>query len=109
MVGSLGIQIRRHWLEHRPKMAAQLQAAGKLDAAVYAAEQLTLDAEATAIYNGMAPDQARELTREEWAFLPSEEDVAVLPNGDPAEWAAPADPDSITTLSPPPVLPAARH
>ena len=94
MLGSLGVQIRRHWLEHRPKMAAELQTAGKLDAAVYAAEQLTLDAEATAIRNGMAPDQARELTRGEWAFLPCEEDVPALPNGDPAGWVAPPSPDS---------------
>jgi hypothetical protein len=90
MLNSLGIQIERHWREHRPKMAAALERKGKLKEAIYAAQELTLDAEGTAVRNGMHPYEARELVREEWAFLPSEEDVADLPNGNPAQWRGPA-------------------
>ena len=87
-LGSLGLNIRRHWQEQRPKMARALQAEGNLDQAVHAAEQLTLEAEAQAIQSGLSPDQARELTRQEWAFLPSEEDVPEL-GSDPRTWSAP--------------------
>lgn len=40
-LGSLGLQIKAHWKEHRPKMHAQLQREGKLDESVYAAQELT--------------------------------------------------------------------
>jgi hypothetical protein len=94
MLNGLGIQIERHWREHRPKMVVRLERRGLLQQAVYAAQELTANAEAEAIYAGMNPDQARELTREEWAFLPTEEDVPSLPNGDPAHWIAPENPDT---------------
>ncbi|MEO7328872.1 MAG: hypothetical protein ABI193_09860, partial [Minicystis sp.] len=90
------LEIRRHWQEHRPRMVRQLGA--RLDEAVYAAEQLTLQAEAEAVQAGSTPDQARELYREEWAFLPSEEDAPDLPHGNPAAWRAPANPASTTGL-----------
>lgn len=90
-LGALGLKIRRHWQEQRPKMTQALQSEGKLDRAVHAAEQLTLQAEAQAIQQGMSPDQARELTRQEWAFLPSEADVPHL-GSEPRMWsAAPLD------------------
>ena len=88
---SLGRQIVRHWREHRPKMVAKLESTGHLQQALEAAEYLTLTAEAEAVQSGMTPDQAREMYREEWAFLPTEEDVPYLKNGDPAHWRAPDD------------------
>ena len=72
MLNSLGIQIERHWREHRPRMVAELEQSGRLQEAVETAERLTLDAEVAAIQSGLTPDQARELFREEWAFLPPE-------------------------------------
>jgi len=87
-LGSLGRQILRHWKAQRPKMTRALEAEGKLQQAVYAAEQLTLQAEAQAIQQGMSPDQARELTRQEWAFLPSEADAPEL-GSNPRTWSAP--------------------
>ena len=98
MLNSLGIQIEKHWREHRPKMVAALEKAGHLQEALETAERLTLDAEIAAIQNGLTPDQARELYREQWAFLPSEEDAPDLSNGNPALWRAPAKPGSTTAL-----------
>lgn len=89
-LNSLGIQIERHWREHRPKMVAELEKTNQLEAAIEAAQDLTLDAEAAAVRAGMQPHEARERFREEWAFLPSEEDVPDLPNGHPAQWLGPA-------------------
>jgi hypothetical protein len=74
---SLGLKIKRHWKQYRPKMYADLVRADRLDEAVYAAEQAALNSEATLLRQGLNPDQVRELTREEWAF-PSEEDVPEL-------------------------------
>ena len=51
---------------------------GKLNESVQAAADLTSDALATAIEQGQPYDQAWEAVREEWAFLPSEEDVPEL-------------------------------
>ena len=84
-LNSLGIQVERHWREHRPKMVAELEADGVFRAVVEVAEQLTLIAEAEAIQSGTSPDEARELFRTHWAFLPSEEDVPDL-GSDPSSW-----------------------
>ena len=46
-----------------------------LDEAVHTAEALTVAAYDQAIDAGRARDQARELVREKWAFLPDEDDV----------------------------------
>lgn len=86
VLSSLGIQIERHWREHRPKMVAELERNGVLQSALETAEDLTLTAEAEAVQAGMTPDQAREMFRSQWAFLPSEEDVPEL-GTDPAQWA----------------------
>ncbi len=73
--GHLGLQIRAHWRKYRPGMARELDQAGTLDEAVHTVEALTVSAYEQAIRAGLAPDQARELVREEWAFLPDEDDV----------------------------------
>jgi len=65
-LGSLGLQIKAYWKEHRPKMYAQLQREGKLRGAGVTGETLCrLEVEENLPY-----DQAWELAREEWAFLP---------------------------------------
>jgi hypothetical protein len=43
-------------------------------------------AECSLIQQGVPPWQAEERMREEWAFLPDEEDVPALPNGNPETW-----------------------
>jgi hypothetical protein len=78
VLSNLGLKIKAHWKGHRPKMAKELEEAGQLDERVQAAEQFTLDSDADAIRSGLNPDQARELTREMWALLPTEEDVPEL-------------------------------
>ncbi len=65
-------------------MFRELDQAATLDEEVHTAEELTVSAYDQAIRAGLAPDQARELVREEWAFLPDEDDVRHLtPERDP--------------------------
>ena len=78
-LGSLGLQIKAHWKEHRPKMFKALEQAGQLEASVHAAQELTADALSDLLDQGLPYNQAWELVREEWAFLPSEDNVPVLP------------------------------
>lgn len=87
-LNSLGYQIKAHWERYLPRMVRELKEKGELEEALYSAQEMTGDAIATAIEQGMAPDQARELYREEWAFLPSEEDMPEL-GWDPAELSPP--------------------
>ena len=70
------MQVWAQWRKYRPRMARELAQAGTLDDAVHAAEALTVSAHEQAIRAGLAPDQARELVREE--FLPDEDDVRHL-------------------------------
>jgi hypothetical protein len=53
-------------------MTRELYRAGTLNEAVHTGETLTIAAYDQAIDAGLAPDQARALVQEEWAFLPSE-------------------------------------
>ena len=59
-------------------MSAALEGAGLLNQSVQAAADLTSDAMTQAIGQGQSYDQAWEAVRQEWAFLPSEEDVPEL-------------------------------
>ena len=73
-LGSLGLQIKAHWKQYRPQMSAQLQREGKLEESVYAAQEMTNELMDSLLEKGLSHDQAWELAREEWAFLPDEED-----------------------------------
>jgi hypothetical protein len=73
-LGSLGLQIKAHWKQYRPKMSAALEKQGKLQESVHMAQEPTSDALHKLLEQGLPYDQAWELVREEWAFLPSEED-----------------------------------
>jgi hypothetical protein len=55
------------------------QKAGTLDQSVYEAQERTGAALAEAIERGEDERQAREALREQWAFLPAEEDEPSLP------------------------------
>lgn len=73
-LGSLGLQIKAHWEKYLPHMYAQLQREGKIQESVYQAQEQTKDLMTELLAKGLDYNQAWELAREEWAFLPSEED-----------------------------------
>ena len=78
-LGSLGLKIKAHWRKHRPKMYAALEKSGHLRASLYAAQELTSKAMYDLeVVKKLPHDQAWELVREEWAFVPSEDDVPAL-------------------------------
>lgn len=68
MTSSLTRTINRHWAAHRPEMYRELQAIGQLEAAIADAENRACDVESQALQNGLSPDQARELARQEWCL-----------------------------------------
>lgn len=75
-LGSLGLQIKAHWKQHRPQMYAGLEKSGRLQQSLYQAQQQTNDL-MYELQNGprkLDYHQAWELAREQWAFLPSEQD-----------------------------------
>ena len=74
-LGSLGMQIRAHWKQHRPQMYAELEKSGYLAESVHAAQERTKDLMDSLLDKGLLHHQAWELAREEVAFLPSEEDA----------------------------------
>ena len=84
--GGLAPQIKAHWKKYRPKMAKALEATGHLDEAVQTAADLTSEALADQVEKGLPYNQAWELVREDWAFLPTEEDMPEL-GFDPAALA----------------------
>lgn len=71
-------KIQVHWKRFRPKMYQGLEKSGKLEKALKNADELTKEAYGQAIEQGLAPDQARELTREQWAYLPDEQEMPEL-------------------------------
>lgn len=70
----LGRQIKTHWHRYRPKMCRALEEAGELDKAIYAAQERTHDALSELVEKGWDWNQAWEALRQEWAFLPAEEE-----------------------------------
>ena len=97
-LNSLGRQIKNHWAEFRPKMTADLQKADLLDRAVHEAQQRTGEALSDALQSGESYAEAWPKLREQWAFLPSEEEQPILASGNPGTWLAPASKaDSTTT------------
>jgi hypothetical protein len=73
-LGSLGLQIKAHWNQHRPKMYADLEKSGDLAESLHAAQERTSDLMESLLNQGLPYHQAWELAREEWAFLLAEED-----------------------------------
>ena len=102
--GSLGLQIKAHWEKYRPRMVKELKAAGKYDQALQEARDLTSNALADLLQAGVPHNQAWESVREEWAFLPSEEDQKSLPpDRNPANPGNPPEPENRPpSESPPP-------
>jgi predicted transcriptional regulator len=78
-----GMMAERHWREHRPNMVRELEAQGKLEEALYEAQEQTTD-EMLAIMERLETEQgltvqqskdaAWEIVRERYILLPAEED-----------------------------------
>ena len=81
-----GLIAKRHWKEFRPQMVKDLEEQGKLEEALYEAQETTLD-EMEALTRKLeteqkltpqqAHDQAWELIREKYILLPAEESLSV--------------------------------
>lgn len=81
-----GLMAKRHWTEFRPEMVKELTAQGRLDEALYEAQETT-SAEMMELRaklqreQGLTPqqahDQAWELIREKYILLPPEETASV--------------------------------
>ena len=74
---TLGVKIRDHLKEHRPRLAKELEKAGTLDQTSASLQDQADVAYDEARNSGLAPDQAREVARDVWAF-PDEEDAPDL-------------------------------
>lgn len=82
-INGYGMMAERHWREHRPKMVRELEAKGRLQEALYEAQELTTD-EMLAIMERLETEQgltvqqskdaAWEIVRERYLFLPAEDD-----------------------------------
>jgi regulator of PEP synthase PpsR (kinase-PPPase family) len=78
-----GVMAKKHWTEFCPHLVKQLEAQGKLEEALYEAQEMTLD-EMEALISKLekeqhltpqqAHNQAWELIREKYILLPPEED-----------------------------------
>ena len=96
VLDSLGFQIKDHWKEHRPRMYRELEQMGQLDQSVYEAQERTGAAHWELIQAGMDDHAAWEMIREQWAFLPAEEDdVAALPEPAPEQSEEPVEPNPL--------------
>ena len=78
-----GLMAKKHWQEFRPKMVTELTAQGKLEQALYEAQETTLDEMETLTRKleteqkptpQQAETQAWEMIREKYILLPPEED-----------------------------------
>lgn len=93
-LSALRDDIREHWEECRPKMYARLQKAGTLEEAIETAYLLTEEEVNQLCANPQVSLLAAfEAVRQKYAILPTEEDVPVLPNGDPDTWTRPYIPE----------------
>ena len=78
-----GMMAERHWREFRPEMVRELEAQGKLEEALYEAQERTLDEMETIMERletgqGMTVQQSKdaawEIVRERYILLPPEEE-----------------------------------
>ena len=65
----------RHWKRYLPKMAAELEAVGKLELEAQLAVDQTIEEMSMLTDHGMSWDQAKEMTQREYMFLQPEDDL----------------------------------
>ncbi|MEK5645860.1 hypothetical protein BK138_32255 [Paenibacillus rhizosphaerae] len=70
-------------------MYRELLMQGKLEQALYAAQEMTKDVMIGMIQQGMDYQEAWEAVRQNWILLPDEETMPILLGSDPAGWTAP--------------------
>lgn len=81
-ISAYGLMAEKHWREFRPKMVRELEAQGKLEEALYEAQERTLDEllplEDKLVADGLTMDQASrqawEMVRERYILLPPEDE-----------------------------------
>jgi hypothetical protein len=81
-ISGYGLMAEKHWREFRPKMVRELEEAGKLEEALYEAQERTLDEllplEDKLVADGLTMDQASrqawEMVRERYILLPPEDE-----------------------------------
>jgi len=88
-LGRWATEAKAHLLKYRPKMAAQLDAQGKLDDWATKAAERARDQSASSIENGMFPLEAESEVKKNHMFLPGEEDQPEL-GADPNRLPDPA-------------------
>jgi hypothetical protein len=71
-------EARNHLLKYRPKMASQLEQAGKLDDWAEKASDRAVEEYVQSIQNGMHPLEAQSEAKRNHLFLPAEEDMPEL-------------------------------
>ena len=81
-ISAYGLMAEKHWREFLPKMVRELEAQGKLEEALYEAQERTLDEllplEDKLVADGLTMDQASrqawEMVRERYILLPPEDE-----------------------------------
>jgi hypothetical protein len=81
-ISAYGLMAESHLREFRPKMVRELEEAGRLEEALYEAQERTLDEllplEDKRVADGLTMDQASrqawEMVRERYIFLPPEDE-----------------------------------
>ena len=95
-------EAKRHLQKYRPKMASELDRAGKLDDWAQKAANRAIEESARSIENGMHPLEAESEAKRNHLFLPAEEDMEEL-GTDPS-----ALPDPASLITTPGVNPRKR-
>jgi hypothetical protein len=72
------IEAKQHLQKYRPKMANQLEQAGKLDDWAQKAADRAVEESVQSTYNGMDPWEAQSEAKRNHLFLPAEEDMPEL-------------------------------
>ncbi len=81
-----GLMAKRHWTEFCPQMVKELEAQGRLEEALYEAQEATSEEmmelrnllqKEQSLTPQQAHDQAWELIREKYILLPAEETASV--------------------------------
>jgi len=76
---TLGRQAVSHWKKHRPKMASYLERKGLLQKAAIEAQERATEAILDLLEQGVDLEAAKEIVLPQTIFLPSEEEMPILP------------------------------
>lgn len=74
LLSASGLEAKKHWAKHLPKLFASLVQQNRLNRALYLAQELTLRAVHRYRENGVPANQALSLVSQEWLLPPSEDE-----------------------------------